>query len=61
MLRFWVSFQVPYQMFFLGEKAENLKIKIKGEQIEEKEFTKYLGLLIDNKLTWNYHIKHEYL
>ena len=38
--------------------AENLKIKIKGEQIEEKEFTKYLGLLIDNKLTWNYHIKH---
>ena len=38
--------------------AENLKIKIKGGQIEEKEFTKYLGLLIDNKLTWNYHIKH---
>ena len=37
--------------------TENLKIKIKGEQIEEKDFTKYLGILID-KLTWNYHIKH---
>ena len=35
-----------------------MKINIKGEQIEEKDFTKYLGILIDNKLTWNYHIKH---
>ena len=38
--------------------TENLKIKIKGEQIEEKDFMKYLGILVDNKLTWNYHIKH---
>ena len=38
--------------------AKTLNIKIKGEQIEEKEYTKYLGILIDNKLSWNYHIKH---
>ena len=37
---------------------ENLNIKIKGEQIQEKDYTKYLGILIDNKLSWNCHIKH---
>ena len=45
-------------------KQTNTKCKkvkyntVSEQQIEEKEFTKYLGLLIDNKLTWNYHIKH---
>ena len=29
-----------------------------GEQIEEKENTKYLGILIDNKLSWKHHINH---
>ena len=38
--------------------AKTLNIKIKGEQIEEKKYTKYLGILIDNKLSWNYHVKH---
>ena len=38
--------------------AKTLNIKIKREQIEEKEYTKYLGIIIDNKLSWNYHIKH---
>ena len=38
--------------------ANTLNIKIKREQIAEKEYTKYLGILIDNKLSWNYHIKH---
>ena len=38
--------------------SETLNIKIKGEQIQEKEYTKYLGILIDNKLSWNHHIKH---
>ena len=37
---------------------ETLNIKIKGEQIQEKEYTKYLGILIDSKLSWNHHIKH---
>ena len=38
--------------------SETLNIKIKGEQIQEKEYTKYLGILIVNKLSWNDHIKH---
>ena len=37
---------------------ETLNIKIKGEQIQEKEYIKYLVILIDNKLSWNHHIKH---
>ena len=28
-----------------------------GEQLKEKEFTKCLGILIDNKLTWSHHFK----
>ena len=38
--------------------VETLNIKIKGEQIQEKHYTKYLGILIDNKLSWNCHIKN---
>ena len=37
---------------------ETLNIKINREQIQEKEYIKYLGILIDNKLSWNHHIKH---
>ena len=28
------------------------------EHIKEKEFTKYLGVLIDKTLPWTYHINH---
>ena len=28
------------------------------EEIKEKEYAKYLGILIDNKLTWKQHINH---
>ena len=37
---------------------ETLNIKIKGEQIQENNYAKYLGILIHNKLSWNCHIKH---
>ena len=37
---------------------ETLNIKIIGELIQEKDYTKYLGILIGNKLSWNCHIKH---
>ena len=37
---------------------DTLNIKIKGEQIQEKEYIKYLAILIYNKLSWNHHIKH---
>ena len=29
-----------------------------GEHIKEKEFTKYLDVLIDKTLSWTYHINH---
>ena len=29
-----------------------------GEDIKEKTFTKYLGVLIDKTLSWTYHINH---
>ena len=29
-----------------------------GEKLKEKEFTKYLGILIDHKLTWSHHVNH---
>ena len=46
-------------LFRSTKKAmETLNIKIKGKQIQEKDCTMYLGILIDNKLSWNCHIKH---
>ena len=39
-------------LFRSTKKAvETLNIKIKGEQLEEKDCTYYLGILIDNKLS----------
>ena len=33
-------------------------IKIDNKQIKEKEYTKYLGVLLDNQLSWGNHIHH---
>ena len=33
-------------------------MKINHTSIEEKRVTKYLGVLIDNQLTWKQHIEH---
>ena len=35
-----------------------MNIMIQGERITEKEYTKYLGILIDNKLGWKQQIAH---
>ena len=35
----------------------NINVQINGKQIKEKEFTKYLGILIDNKVSWSAHTK----
>ena len=37
---------------------QKLTTKIMDEEIKEKEYIKYLGILIDNKLTWKQHINH---
>ena len=35
-----------------------INVQINGKQIKEKEFTKYLGILIDNKVSWPAHKKY---
>ena len=37
---------------------EPLKLKINGENIKQVNFTKFLGIIIDSKLTWKQHIAH---
>ena len=41
-------------------KKQNQKINLElnGSKVEEKEVAKYLGVLIDNKLSWKSHIEH---
>ena len=39
-----------------SKKLNNINIKINNEVIIEKECTKYLGIYIDNKLSWKEHI-----
>ena len=43
---------------FLGGKSciENVSIKINKVTINRVEATKFLGVLIDDKLTWKHHI-----
>ena len=36
----------------------NVTLKINGENIKEKPYTKYLGVLLDKNLTWSHHIHH---
>ena len=38
-----------------GTSEKKIEIKIDGNLIEEKEFVKYLGILIDNKLSYSHH------
>ena len=39
-------------------QKKKLEIKINGTLVEEKDSTKYLGVFIDNKLTWKTQIQH---
>ena len=48
-------------VLFHGPKRKmenNIDIKINGTKIKEKEYTKYLGVLIDNRVSWVHHIRH---
>ncbi len=39
-------------------KKPTINIKLNGTDVEEKEVTKYLGVFIDNKLSWKSQIEH---
>ena len=48
-----------FMHFHHGRQRKNtLNIKINNTNIEEKSTAKYLGTLIDNKLTWKPHIQY---
>ena len=36
----------------------NINVQINGKQIKEKEFSKYIRILIDNKVSWSTHTKY---
>ena len=36
----------------------NVKLLIDGQAIDEVQKTKFLGIIIDNKLTWKWHIDY---
>ena len=42
-----------YLIFSLKKKRDKLALTIKNEILQEKEHTKYLGIIIDRKLNWN--------
>ena len=37
---------------------QNMSIIINMQQIEQVKYTKFLGLYIDEELSWKYHINH---
>ena len=43
--------------FSLIQNVQTIEINIDNQPIEEKTKTKYLGVIIDNKLTWKEHLK----
>ena len=45
-------------MHFANLKENNITIKINGTIIQEKTITKYLGTIIDNKLSWKQHTEY---
>ena len=48
-----------YMMFFRRKKLyHDVKLLIDGHAIGEVQKTKFLGIIIDNKLTWKWHIDH---
>ena len=46
-----------YMVFNGGKKSGNTEIIINNNNIDRVDSTKFLGVLIDQKLTWNEHIK----
>jgi len=47
-----------YQFFSMCHKNDNLDLKINSQKLPKSESTKYLGVNMDNKLSWNNHVEH---
>jgi hypothetical protein len=48
----------PAKSNFLLYNTDNVVISIDGQMINNTNCAKYLGLYIDNRLSWNYHVSH---
>ena len=46
-----------YQAFSLCHKLHNFQLQIEGKEVNQLENSKYLGMYLDQKLTWKKHIE----
>ena len=55
-----LSIKKTHYMVFCRRKRLDVDVKllIDGEAIDDVQKTKFLGIIIDNKLSWKYHIDH---
>jgi acyl-homoserine lactone acylase PvdQ len=47
-----------YQFFSTHHKNTNFDLKINSQKLPKSESTKYLGVHMDNKLSWKNHVEH---
>ena len=47
-----------YQFFSMRHKNDNFDLKINSQQLPKSDSTKYLGIHMDNKLSWKNHVEH---
>ena len=55
-----LNIKKTHYMMFCRRKMlyHDVKLFIDGQAIDEVQKTKFLGIIIDNKLTWKWHIDH---
>jgi len=47
-----------YQFFSMCHKNDSFDLKINSQKLPKSESTKYLGVHMDNKLSWKNHVEH---
>ena len=47
-----------YLLFSKSKNLNSFEIALSGITLEQKEFTNYLGVIIDKNLNWHQHINH---
>ena len=45
-------------VFTNKNRPETISLNVNGSLIQERTDAKFLGVILDNKLTWHAHIKH---
>lgn len=50
--------KTKYMVFTNKETSDNIKITINGNEIERVNYIKFLGVIVDCKLTWKPHIQN---